>query len=180
MATEPCLGDIAGPALHEGFDGSGAVGSDDDSAATRVAGNSFGNIAVAQLRKRSAFGNLSLAHVVGQNVHGRSVAGDQGLEATAGADGSELAVIADHHDLGAPCYRTLQQAEQQLVVGHGRLVAHHDAAVIERELAVLQAPGERGKGPARLDAGGSAQRSRRLSRRRGAQHPVAVGLEGLP
>ena len=56
---------------------------------------------MAELFERGSFGGVGLADVVVEEVDGVGVAVDEGFEAAAGADGAELAVVADDDDLGA-------------------------------------------------------------------------------
>jgi len=146
---------------------------------TRVPGNSFGNIAVAQLGQCYPFAGVALAHVLGEHMHCSAEAGDEGLEAAAGADGAQLTVIADHDDLGVRACSMVQQLQHAPVIRHRGLVQYDQGAVVEGHLAVLQAPGKGGQRPARLDAGGSTQGACRLAGRRRADHAIALGLEGL-
>lgn len=88
-----------------------------------------------------AFGDVALAHVLGQDLDGAAVAGDERLEAAAGANGAQLAVISDHHDLGARRCSITQQLQQHLVVGHRRFVQDNHRALVEGCLTVLQEPG---------------------------------------
>ena len=104
--------------------------------------NGSGNVAVSRLGQGGALGNVALADVVGQDVDGGAVAGDQRLEATTAADGAQLAVVADHHDPGARCCSMVQQLHQVLVAGHGRLVEDDHRAVVKCQLTMLQAPRE--------------------------------------
>ncbi len=67
---------------------------------------------------------------------------DQGLQATAGADGGQLAGIADHDHLGARRPGCLQEGEQRSVVGHGRLVEHGDVTGRQPQAVVGDAPVE--------------------------------------
>ena len=108
-----------------------------------------------------------------------AVAGDQGFEAAARAHRPQLAVIADHHHLGPGVARGLQQPQQSRILGHGRLVEDDHVAVGELQVAVVEAPGQRGQGPGLLDAGGVAQGAGGLAGGGGADDLEALGLEGV-
>jgi hypothetical protein len=76
--------------------------------------------------------------------------------------------------------RRRQDTEQRRVFAHRSFVDDDHVAVGQREHVVVESPGERGQGAGGLDAGLALQGSRRLARRRGADHLEAFGLEGLP
>ena len=69
---------------------------------------------------------------------------EQGPECAAGADRTELAVIADHDHLGLGQVAGGQEAEHVAVVGYPGLVEHDDVPPSELQGAVVEAPQERG------------------------------------
>ena len=99
-------------------------------------------------------------------------------ERAAGADGAELAVVADQHHL-RPCRLGGDQDTQDVaVIGHAGLVDDDHRVGVEGSTVMVEAPQQRGDGAA-LDAGLAAQGSGGLPGGRRPEHPVAGGLEGV-
>jgi hypothetical protein len=103
---------------------------------------------------------------------------DESLEASAGVDSAELAVIAHDDQLGAGRLCFGEQAQHGGVVTHARLVADHHGAAVQTGLPVVDPPQQGGDGP-RLHAGLSAQGASSLAGDGGAHHPIAGVLERL-
>ncbi len=71
---------------------------------------------------------VDLAQVVAERPHMLGVAGDQGGEGAAGADGVELTVVADDDHLGPGPLHRPQQAGQVHIGGHPGLIANRRRA----------------------------------------------------
>ncbi len=90
---------------------------------------------------------VGLAQVVAQRPHLFGVAFAQGGEGAAGADGVELAVVADDDHLGPGPLHRPQQTNEVDIGGHPGLITNQDMPVGEGEGAVVEPPCQRGDGP---------------------------------
>src|SRR5207244_5020589 len=104
---------------------------------------------------------------------------EQGPECAAGADRTELAVIADHDHLGLGQVAGGQEAEHVAVVGYPGLVEHDDVPPSELQGAVVEAPQERGDRTALGEVGFAAEGPGGLSGGGGPDDFVAGGDVGL-
>jgi hypothetical protein len=80
-----------------------------DAAVAGIPADGGGDVAVAELRKRYAFGWVGLAQVVGESPELLGVAFGEGGERATGTDGAELAVVSDDDQL---CSRPLDGGEE--------------------------------------------------------------------
>ena len=111
MAAVVPLGHVGGPAGHGGVEGRVAVGGDGDAAVAGVPGHGLGDVAGPQLRPgRPARRGRAGARSRSATCTAAPKRRHQGLEAAAGADGAQLAVVAHHHHLGAGRLGRLQEA----------------------------------------------------------------------
>jgi len=148
-----------------------------DAAVVGVPGHGGGRIAAAELVERGALVGVPLSDVLVEGVDGVGVAGEEGFESAAGADGAELVVVADHDDLGSVDLGGGEQGEHGRVVDHACLVDDQHGRGVEAFVAVLQSPQETGGG-AGLEVGGGAEGLGGLAGGGRAQHPVALVLVG--
>ena len=102
---------------------------------------------------------------------------DEGFEAAAGLDGTELEVVADDDGLCSRYVDGGEELEQCLVVCHPGFVDEDDGVVVEGELSVFEAPDERGDGAA-VDAGFVLQGAGGLAADGGADDSVVLGFVG--
>ena len=105
------------------------------------------DVAVAQLGQGGPLAGFGLAQVVAQRPHLLGVASGKGGEGAAGADGVELAVVADDDHLGPGPLHRPQQAGQVDIGGHPGLITNDDMPVGEGQGAVIEPPRQRGDGP---------------------------------
>ncbi len=90
------------------------------------------------------------------------------------ADGAELSVVADENELGADLGCGVDEPRQVLVVGHPCLIEHHEGLVVEGNGATIETD-KQGSHKRGLDARAFADRASSLTRRGGAEDPVALG-----
>lgn len=171
--------DVGGPGGHGGVEGCVAGGCGDDPSLLGVPVDGGLDAPGSQLSERDPFVGVDLADVLSQDVDPVAVASHQRFQAAARADRAELAVIADHHHLRPGGPRRGQQAQHRRVIREAGLVGHDDAAGVQGELAVIQAPQQRRCCAGLDDLGFGAEGAGRLARDGGADHPVAGGLEGV-
>lgn len=166
------------PCRRRGQQGVPAVGVLADAAVVGVPGHGDGRVARAELFERSALVEVPLADVLVQGVDGVGIAGEQGFEAAAGADGAELVVVADHDHLGPVQLRGREQSQHGVVVQHPGFIDDEDGPVVEGLVAVAEAPQQRRTG-AGIEVGGIAEGTGSLAGGGGAEHSVAIGFEGV-
>ena len=131
-----------------------------------------------------------LAEDVRELCHGHDLRGDELRERLPGADGRELVGVADEHDVHLVAHRP-QQRDQQLEVGHARLVDDEQVGVdlvlgralpgnpAERRVDRRRVHPGRLRHPARRAAGGGDERDGRALRLgRRADQPDRRGLAG--
>ena len=126
----------------------------------------------------AALAGVVLADVLVEDVHGVVGAVEEPGERAAGADGAELAVVADQHHLRPRRLRRDQDPQDVAVVGHADLVDDDHRVGVEGLAAVVEAPQQRRDGAA-VDAGLPAQGPGGLPGRGRPDHPVPGGLEGV-
>jgi len=103
-------------------------------------------------------------------VGGVGVAGDERGEGPARANGTELAVIAHHHQLcpGRPYMR--EEAGQIEVVGHPRLIEDDHGPFPQPEFAAVELYGEAGQGRERRRPGTLSESAGGLTGRSCSDH----------
>ena len=170
---------VPGPGFDHGVHGPAPAANGMDAPGPGVPAHRGGHAAVAELGQGGPLAGFPLAQVVAQRPHLLAVAFAQGGEGAAGADGVELAVVADDDHLGPGPLHRPQQAAQVDIGGHPRLITNQDMPVGEHEGAVIQTPRQRGDGP-RLHSRPLAESLGRLPRSSSAHRGVAGRLEPGP
>ncbi len=103
-------GNVPGPAGDEGLSRFLDGGLDHDAVIGHVPVDRFGDVAGPELGQGVALGDVALAHVLPQHVNRSGVALKYGAHGPAGADGGQLAVVADNDHLGLGPLGGLEQS----------------------------------------------------------------------
>jgi len=94
----------------------------------RVPGDGPVDAPGAQLGEGAPLAGVVLADVDGELVNQVGVAGEEGFEPAAGADGAELAVVADHDQLRLRLRDGGEEPGEVGVIRHARLIEDHHMA----------------------------------------------------
>jgi hypothetical protein len=143
---------------------------------TVVPSDRLPHFAVAEFSESLAFGRVVLAAVLGQLVDDIGVAADQRSQRSAGADRTELVVVAHEHELGARGLHPGGQSDQVGVLGHPRLIENHNRLVVESDSVVIQPPQQTRQRPRLTDLRLLAQGAGRLPGRGRTDHLAAPRL----
>jgi hypothetical protein len=73
-------------------------------------------------------------------MHTGGVPVNEGTEAAAGADSTELAVVSYDDQLGPGCLGGGEQAEHVGVICHASLVTDNHGSIVEADLLVVESP----------------------------------------
>ena len=133
---------ICDPGLDHAGEGLGPVRRQRCAAPGEVPVDRLLHVSVAQLGQGGSFGRVALADVVIEGGEDLGVTVQQRGDGAAGSDGRELPRVTDQDDLRPRLLDLGDEPEEVGIGGHGGFVDDHDAAVVEGDEVVVEAPEE--------------------------------------